>query len=184
MLLGFSKLCIKLDDVFIVQLDLSYRKFKFKLRYLEECCRPVFPFLMSIYILVLAPEKPLIRGDPVDVESYNGQPITVAVGGTVKVLMKTTVNFRCVASGIPEPSVFWNSSSNDMQPANKFDVNQEGRVLTIHEVDTRDSGKYTCSAVNKVGEDTSAAVLEVVGKSCRALEFDSLTRVIPIILVV
>ena len=128
--------------------------------------------------------KPLIRGDPVDVESYNGRPITVAVGGTLKVLMKTTVNFRCVASGIPEPSVFWNSSSNDMQPANKFDVNQEGRVLTIHDVNTRDSGKYTCSAVNKAGEDTSAAVLEVVGESRRALDCDSLTYFILIILVV
>ena len=118
----------------------------------------------------------MIRGDPVDVESYNGQPITVAVGGTLRVLMKTTVNIRCVASGIPEPSVFWNSSSNDMQPANKFDVKQEGRVLTIHEVDTGDSGNYTCSAVNKAGQDTSAAVLEVVGKSRRASEFNSRTH--------
>lgn len=58
-----------------------------------------------------------------------------------------------------------------MQPANKFDVNQGGRLLTIHDVDTRDSGKYLCSAVNKAGEDTSAAVLEVVGKSQKILEF-------------
>lgn len=81
--------------------------------------------------------------------------------------MKTTVNIQCVASGIPEPSVFWNSSS-DMQPANKYDVNQRGRLLTIHDVDTSDSGKYLCSAVNKAGEVSRAAVLEVVGKSHNA----------------
>ena len=138
----------------------------------------MFCFLFSYicilnYCLLLVPEKPLIRDDPVNVESYNGRPITVAVGGTLKVLKKTTVNFRCVASGIPEPSVFWNSSSNDMQPANKFDVKQEGRVLTIHDVGTRDSGNYTCSAVNKAGEDNSAAVLEVVGKSRRELKLCS-----------
>ena len=57
-------------------------------------------------------------------------------------------------------------------------------MLTIHDVNTRDSGKYTCSAVNKAGEDTSAAVLEVVGESRRALDFDSLTYFILIILVV
>lgn len=95
----------------------------------------------------------------------------MAVGGTLKVLMKTTVNIRCVASGIPEPSVFWNSSSSDMQSANKFDVNQGGRLLTIHDVDTRDSGKYMCSAINKAGEDTSAAVLEVVGTSQIIFDF-------------
>lgn len=82
--------------------------------------------------------------------------------------MKTTVNIQCVASGIPEPSVFWNSTSNDMQPANKFDVNQGGRLLTIHDVDTRDSGTYMCSAVNKAGEDSRAAVLKVVGKYKKA----------------
>lgn len=88
------------------------------------------------------------------------------MGGTLKVLMKTTVNIRCVVTGIPEPAVFWSSNStSDMQPANKFDVNQEGRLLTIHDVDTKDSGKYMCSAVNMAGEDMSAAVLEVVGKS-------------------
>jgi len=52
-----------------------------------------------------------------------------------------------------------------MQPANKFDVNQGGQLLTIREVDTSDSGKYMCSAVNKAGEDSQAAVLEVVGKT-------------------
>ena len=97
-------------------------------------------------------------------ESYDGQSITVAVGGTLKVLKTTTVNIRCFASGIPEPSVFWNSSSN-MQPANKYDIKQEGRLLTIREVDMSDSGKYMCSAVNKAGEDSQAAVLEVLGKS-------------------
>lgn len=103
-------------------------------------------------------------------ESYDRQPVTVAVGGTLKVLQKTTVNIRCVASGIPEPSVYWNSSSSDMQPANKYDVNQGGWLLTIREVDTTDSGKYMCSAVNKAGEVSQAAVLEVVGKV--HIEFD------------
>lgn len=88
----------------------------------------------------------------------------MAVGGTVKVLEKTTVNIQCVASGIPEPSVSWNSSSNDMQPANKFDVNQGGQLLTIRDVDPTDSGTYLCSAVNKAGEDSRAAVLEVIGE--------------------
>ena len=88
----------------------------------------------------------------------------MAVGGTVKVLMKTTVNIQCVATGIPEPSFYWNSSSNDMQPANKFDVNQGGRLLTIHDVNPRDSGTYMCNAVNKAGEDSRAAVLEVIGE--------------------
>ena len=118
----------------------------------------VFHLLFS-----LAPEKPLIRGEPFDIESFDGQSVTVAVGGTLKVLQKTTVNIRCVASGKPVPSVFWNSTG-DMQPANKYDIKQDGTLLTIREVDTRDSGKYMCNAVNKAGKDSQAAVLEVVGK--------------------
>ena len=98
-----------------------------------------------------------------DLESFDMQPITVVVGGTLKVLEKTTVKIRCIASGIPEPSVYWNSSSN-MQPANKFDVNQRGQLLTIRKVDASDSGEYQCNAVNKAGEVTEAAFVEVVGK--------------------
>ena len=118
----------------------------------------VFHFLFS-----LVPERPLIRGEPFNIESFHGQSVTVAVGGTLKVLQETTVNIRCVASGKPVPSVFWNSTG-DMQPANKYDIKQEGTLLTIREVDTRDSGKYMCNAVNKAGKDSQAAVLEVVGK--------------------
>ena len=92
------------------------------------------------------------------------QPVTVTVGSTLKVLDKTTVNIRCIASGIPEPSVYWNSSGN-MQPANKFDVNQKGQLLTIRKVDSSDSGKYMCNAVNKAGEATEAALVNVVGTS-------------------
>lgn len=115
------------------------------------------------FIFLTAPEGPSIRGETITLESYDRQPITVTVGSTLKVLEKTTVSIRCSASGIPEPSVFWNSSSK-MQPANKFDVNQGGQMLTIREVDTTDSGKYMCSAVNRVGEVAQAAVIEVVGK--------------------
>lgn len=121
-------------------------------------------WLITYLYHLLAPKKPSIRGDPIDIESFDRQPVTVAVGGTVKVLEKTTVNIQCVASGIPEPSVSWNSSSNNMQPANKFDVNQGGQLLTIRDVDPTDSGTYLCSAVNKAGEDSRAAVLEVIGE--------------------
>ena len=38
-------------------------------------------------------------------------------------------------------------------------------MLTIREVDASDSGKYMCSAVNKAGEVTQGAVLEVIGKN-------------------
>ena len=113
---------------------------------------------------ILEPEKPSIRGESINVESYDMQPVTVTVGSTLKVLEKTTVNIRCIASGIPEPSVYWDSSSS-MQPANKFDVNQGGQLLTIREVDASDSGKYMCNAVNKAGEVTEAALVKVVGKS-------------------
>lgn len=118
---------------------------------------------LSFAVFFVAPERPLIRGEPFDIESFDEQSVTVAVGGTLKVLQKTTVNIRCVASGKPLPSVFWNSTG-DMQPANKYDIKQEGTLLTIREVDTRDSGKYMCNAVNKAGKDSQAAVLEVVGK--------------------
>ena len=122
-----------------------------------------FKMCFVSFIVLTAPEGPSIRGESITVESYDRQPITVTVGSTLKVLEKTIVNIRCAASGIPEPSVFWNSSSK-MQPANKFDLNQGGQMLTIREVDTSDSGKYMCSAVNRVGEVAQAAVLEVVGK--------------------
>lgn len=83
--------------------------------------------------------------------------------------MKINVNglakFECVASGNPQPSVYWTKEGMKdlMLPDNTYDrhhVTLEG-VLEIKDVRKDDAGYYVCSAFSIAGSATTRAFLEV-----------------------
>lgn len=73
--------------------------------------------------------------------------------------------FECVASGNPQPSVYWTKEGMKelMFPDNTYDrhhVTLEG-VLEIKDVRKDDAGYYVCSAFSIAGSATTRAFLEV-----------------------
>lgn len=75
------------------------------------------------------------------------------------------VKFECVASGNPQPSVFWTKegSTELMFPDNsygQFHVSAEG-TLEVRNVKKDDAGYYVCSAFSVAGSGTTRAFLQV-----------------------
>lgn len=100
-----------------------------------------------MYILV----PPQITRAPTDVTANIGQFL---------------VRFVCEASGVPNPTISWRKGSNVVQAGGR--VTLSGNQLLINDVDTIDSGTYTCVASNPAGSDTASAELNVIGKDTSA----------------
>jgi roundabout, axon guidance receptor 2 len=83
--------------------------------------------------------------------------------------IKTGINgvakFECVATGNPQPSVFWTKEGSQelMFPDNAYghlQVTSEG-TLEIKSVQKEDAGYYVCSAFSIAGSGTTRAFLQV-----------------------
>ena len=88
--------------------------------------------------------------------------------------------FQCEASAVPNHTVFWNFTnsdgstqfiiSTDEPDTIKYQVKRERGIrvgfgeLTIGDVQYRDRGRYTCTAMNSIGSDVSDANLTVHGE--------------------
>jgi roundabout, axon guidance receptor 2 len=83
----------------------------------------------------------------------------------VKIGVNGMAKFECVASGNPQPSVYWTKEGMKelMFPDNTYDrhhVTLEG-VLEIKNIQKDDAGYYVCSAFSVAGSATTRAFLEV-----------------------
>ena len=88
--------------------------------------------------------------------------------------------FQCEASAVPEHDVFWTFTNSDgitlsiiSTTENDTDKYQLNRVrgigagfgeLAVFDVQYRDRGRYTCTAMNSIGSDVSDANLTVHGE--------------------
>ncbi|KAL7634560.1 UNVERIFIED_CONTAM: hypothetical protein RMT77_014937 [Armadillidium vulgare] len=69
------------------------------------------------------------------------------------------VKMTCRAFGIPEPRITWVKNGNILT-GDRYNISEDGDLL-IKEVNFKDSGIYTCHAVNKFGNQTRSSSLEV-----------------------
>jgi len=71
---------------------------------------------------------------------------------------------RCEVSGLPEPIIKWyknDSLLEDFLPTKKLTFTRSNRVLTVKNAGKKDSGRYSCEALNKLGIARSTVLLKI-----------------------
>nr|XP_039274741.1 kalirin-like isoform X3 [Styela clava] len=83
------------------------------------------------------------------------------------------VEFKCSVCGRPRPDVAWQTPNSNMLHGTRFvtsySKNNEA-ILKITKAQARDSGQYSCIAVNQNGTSTTSAVLTVQGPPSAVLK--------------
>ncbi len=95
--------------------------------------------------------------------SYSDQPeITVNPKAEPK-REGENVTLTCNATGNPEPKISWTRNGLSMNKSNKSRISfsEDNKQLTITSLKRTDSGEYRCVASNSLGNDTSAATVDV-----------------------
>ena len=82
------------------------------------------------------------------------------IRGNQTVLEGDSLHLTCIASGQPEPKITWIKE----RPGNQGNtvVVQEGKVLTITNINRTDAGGYTCTAYSGFGKLENQAVSVIV----------------------
>ncbi|XP_019335993.2 myosin light chain kinase, smooth muscle isoform X4 [Alligator mississippiensis] len=87
----------------------------------------------------------------------------------IEVVEGSAARFDCKIEGYPDPEVIWYKDDQSIKESRHFqiDYDEDGNCsLTISEVCGDDDAKYTCKAVNSLGEATCTAdlLVETMGK--------------------
>ena len=82
------------------------------------------------------------------------------ISGEPTVLQGDNLQLTCEVSGRPEPNITWTKE----KPGNQGNtvVVQEGKLLTITDINRTDVGDYTCTAYNGFGKLESRTVYVIV----------------------
>ncbi|KAG7317898.1 hypothetical protein KOW79_018933 [Hemibagrus wyckioides] len=105
--------------------------------------RPKYETL-NISVVVNAPPTVIVRG-----------PKTKIVAGP-----QQSFSLSCLVTGAPRPNITWETP--DTSDSSRYIYNSDKSKLTIPGVTRGDSGKYVCTAVNKIGEDSATFALDVL----------------------
>ncbi|XP_032652926.1 myosin light chain kinase, smooth muscle isoform X2 [Chelonoidis abingdonii] len=87
----------------------------------------------------------------------------------IEVVEGSAARFDCKIEGYPDPEVIWYKDDQSIKESRHFqiDYDEDGNCsLTISEVCGDDDAKYTCKAVNSLGEATCTAelIVETMGE--------------------
>ncbi|KRY50894.1 Twitchin [Trichinella britovi] len=74
----------------------------------------------------------------------------------------------CCVSGKPNPTIEWTKNGHEVDSHRVSITNKHGVCsLEIYGVTEEDAGKYTCTATNSNGQDTTSCYLNVQGRTAR-----------------
>ena len=91
------------------------------------------------------------------------EDLQATIGDQVTLLTGATVIFKCPATGLPSPRITWRKDAEEISThANTTYVTREG-TLQINNVTTKDSGVYTCEAVNRAGRFSYSSEFKIIG---------------------
>ncbi|XP_056894551.1 vascular endothelial growth factor receptor 2 isoform X2 [Takifugu flavidus] len=80
-----------------------------------------------------------------------------------RVNLSAIVTLHCDAAGRPSPTVLWTKNNQTVVEGSGVILSHNNRTLTIQRVKKEDSGRYTCTACNRRGCDSSQAFLTTEG---------------------
>ncbi|GMT05475.1 hypothetical protein PENTCL1PPCAC_27649, partial [Pristionchus entomophagus] len=98
---------------------------------------------------------------------YNVQIVqapVIANGGTSQVIEGEVARLECNADGLPTPVITWLRNGLRIESGVSARYAADGKVLSIVEARSSDSGLYVCQAVNEAGSSQQAYTLEVLVK--------------------
>lgn len=103
--------------------------------------------------------------------SFAAPPVIRRAPRDVEAPLGTTANFECLAAGDPQPTVRWHRVDTPtvyLTTSSKYEVNSDGAVLVVRNLNTADDGEYECVAQNMAGMARAIARLTVFGTSSDA----------------
>lgn len=73
---------------------------------------------------------------------------------------------QCTVNGDPEPQINWTRNGKQISSSEIIDLKYKNGVakLTINEVFPEDAAKYTCTATNSIGSESTSCHLRVKSK--------------------
>ena len=77
-------------------------------------------------------------------------------------IIHSDLNVTCIVEGDPVPSMYWLKNGAHVIP--RAQLSADNRTLVISDVDISVGGVYTCVAVNRAGNDSSSAAVEVLSE--------------------
>ncbi|XP_061465054.1 myosin light chain kinase, smooth muscle isoform X1 [Rhineura floridana] len=107
--------------------------------------------------------------EAVDEERTHVKPYFSRTIQDIEVVEGSAARFDCKIEGYPDPEVIWYKDDQSIKESRHFqiDYDEDGNCsLTISDVCGDDDAKYTCKAVNSLGEVTCTAelIVETMGK--------------------
>ncbi|KAM6461571.1 myosin light chain kinase, smooth muscle isoform 3-T3 [Liasis olivaceus] len=107
--------------------------------------------------------------EAVDEERTHVKPYFSKTIQDIEVVEGSAARFDCKIEGYPDPEVIWYKDDQSIKESRHFqiDYDEDGNCsLTISEVCGDDDAKYTCKAINCLGESTCTAelIVETMGE--------------------
>ena len=116
---------------------------------------------MRIYV-ISEPVAPQIIHSVGNITSVTEGTVNITIGQNLLTVIDTKLSINCTVKGIPIPHVTW-TKGNQTLPSDGRMTLRNG-TLVIVELETSDSGNYTCSSKNSAGMATSSSNVNVKGK--------------------
>uniref|UniRef100_A0A914V1R3 Ig-like domain-containing protein n=1 Tax=Plectus sambesii TaxID=2011161 RepID=A0A914V1R3_9BILA len=80
---------------------------------------------------------------------------------TIDSIVNQTVQIECRTTGIPSPQVSWTHDGRPLLANPSVELLNNGSVLRLSTIQTPQEGRYTCTAVNKIGRAEADTFVQV-----------------------
>lgn len=113
-------------------------------------------------VSISEPVRPKITSSLGDVAWFSEDPVNITVGQDLLTLIDTKLSIYCAVRGIPIPKITWARGNQTLPSDGRMNV--KNGTLLIVELETSDSGNYTCSAQNPTGIASVSSIITVAGE--------------------
>lgn len=79
-------------------------------------------------------------------------------------IVNQTLQIECRTSGIPEPKIEWTKDARPLSLGSNMELLYNGTILRLYNIESTHEGRYSCTAMNKIGRAEIDAFIQVIGK--------------------